>query len=120
MRTLSYIAALIAAATACTAYGQAIEPRLSAKGEGPWRVTCQIIADGEAKTVILENGAESYTHRRLSRGACDYRAGSRADLIFSLTGAEPCPFPAANGQACELTVSKATTGSFKFTIKSAR
>jgi hypothetical protein len=113
-----FLAAAFLAATSQVAFGQTGNPGFSAKGEGPWRVTCQVIADGDPKTVILENGTEGFAHRRLSRGNCDYRAGARAEMIVSLHGADACPFPATADQGCQLTVAKGGKGSFKFSIKS--
>jgi hypothetical protein len=118
-RLMLLAAAMVVAATPA-AYSQTVTPGLSAKGDGLWKVTCQVLADGDPKTVILEAGAERFTHRRLTSGRCDYRAGSRSDLTVSLDGADACPFTGATASACSLVVGKAQTGSFKFTVHSAR
>jgi len=118
VRTNLLAAGLMAAMTSA-AHSQTPTPGLSAKGEGPWKVTCQVIADGDPKTVILEAGAERFSHRRLTGGSCDYRAASRGDLTILLEGAEACPFPGATA-ACSLKAASGQTGSFKFAIRRGR
>lgn len=103
------------AATAASA-----APGLSAKGDGRWEVQCKVVADGEAKTVILAPDTAAYAHPKLTRASCDYHASSAGDLAISVTEVAACPFPGASAGACTLTAPKGKRGTFSFRTAPAR
>ncbi len=111
---------LLAAALVAGSATSASAAGISAKGAGRWEVKCQVLADGESRTVILAPDTAAYAHPKLVRASCDYHARAAGDLTISVTGATPCPFESASADACAFTAPKSKAGSFTFRTSPAR